>query len=118
MTAYASEAVSILKTTGMTGVKIISAAPLTFVGVTYLGSTFFGYFSSVAGNNPAGSVLNFTSYVLSRPMRGVELVLNGLILRPLSKVVSYFKWDPRNSFWQRNVIRRVYKNWNCFRKNM
>lgn len=49
--AYTSEAVSILKTTGMTGVQIITKAPLTFVGATYIGAVFFGYFGNVAGNN-------------------------------------------------------------------
>lgn len=86
--AYATEAVSILKTTGMTGFTIISKAPLTFVGVTYLGSIFFGYCGSVAGNNSIGTVCNFTSFVLSRPMRCVEITLNGLILRPISNLVG------------------------------
>jgi len=37
---YASEAVSILKTTGITGLQVITQAPLTFVGVTYIGAIF------------------------------------------------------------------------------
>lgn len=41
--AYTSEAVSVLKTTGMTGLQIIVKAPLTFVGSTYIGALFFGY---------------------------------------------------------------------------
>lgn len=86
--AYASEAVSILKTTGMTGFQIMTQAPLTFVGVTYIGAVFFGYFGSVAGNNPVGVVLNSTSFVLSRPMRVVEITLNGLILRPISNTIG------------------------------
>ena len=85
---YTSEAVSVLKTTGMTGLKVVSQAPLTFVGATYIGSMFFGYCGSVAGNNPVGSVFNFTSFVLSRPMRGIEITLNGLILRPISNLVG------------------------------
>ena len=83
---YTSEAVSILKTTGMTGFQIIKQAPLTFVGATYIGALFFGYCGSVAGNNPVGVVFNSTSWLLSRPMRGVEITLNGLILRPISNV--------------------------------
>ena len=85
---YTSEAVSILKTTGMTGLKVIGQAPLTFVGATYIGAMFFGYCGSVAGNNSVGSILNFASFIFSRPMRGVELTLNGLILRPISNVVG------------------------------
>lgn len=85
---YTSEAVSVLKTTGITGLQIISQAPLTFVGATYIGSMFFGYCGSVAGNNHVGSVFNFTSLLLSRPMRGVEITLNGLILRPISNLVG------------------------------
>ena len=87
---YTSEAVSILKTTGMTGFQVIRQAPLTFVGATYIGALFFGYCGSLAGNNPVGLVFNSTSFVLSRPMRGVEitLTLNGLILRPISNVIG------------------------------
>lgn len=85
---YTSEAVSAMKTTGMTGLKIVNQNPLTFVGATYIGSIFFSYCGSVAGNNAVGSVFNFTSFVLSRPMRGVEITLNGLILRPISNVVG------------------------------
>jgi len=86
--AYTSEAVSILKTTGMTGFQIISKAPLTFVGATYIGALFFGYCGSIAGNNPVGLVFNSTSFVLSRPMRVVEITLNGLILRPISNTIG------------------------------
>ena len=85
---YTSQAVSILKTTGMTGVQVISQAPLTFVGATYIGAMFFGYCGSVAGNNPVGLICNSASFLLSRPMRGVEITLNGLILRPISNVIG------------------------------
>lgn len=85
---YAANAVSSLATTGMTGVKIITAAPLTFVGVTYIGSIFFSYCGYVAGNNLLGDTLKTTGYILTRPMRGVEITLNGLILQPLSNVTG------------------------------
>lgn len=85
---YTSEAVSLLKTTGMNGLQVITQAPLTFVGATYIGALFFGYCGSVAGNNPVGLIFNSTSFVLSRPMRGVEITLNGLILRPISNVIG------------------------------
>lgn len=85
---HTSEVVSVLKTTGITGTKIVTQAPLTFVGATYIGALFFGYCGSVAGNNPVGSIFNFTSFALSRPMRGVEITLNGLILRPISNIVG------------------------------
>ena len=80
---YTSEAVSVMKTTGITGIKIIGQASLTFVSATYIGALFFGYCDNIAGNNPVGSIFNFTSFVLSRPMRGVEITLNGLLLRPI-----------------------------------
>ena len=86
--AYTSEAVSILKTTVMTGFQVIAQAPLTFVGATYIGALFFGYYGGVAGNNAIGLLFNSTSFVLSRPMRGVEITLNGLILRPISNVIG------------------------------
>ena len=86
--AYTSEAVSFLKTMGMTSVQIISQASLTFVGATYVGSVFFGYFVSLASNNSLGVVFNTTSFVLSRPMRGVKITLNGLILRPISNLIE------------------------------
>lgn len=85
---YTSEAVAALKTTGMTGLQIIGKAPLTFVGASYIGALFFGYCGSVAGENAVGLVLNSTSFVLSRPMRGVEITLNGLILRPISNAIG------------------------------
>ena len=85
---YTSEAVSILKTTSMTGLQVIGQAPLTFVGATYIGALFFGYCGSIASNNTIGLVFNSTSFILSRPMRGVEITLNGLILRPISNVIG------------------------------
>lgn len=85
---YMTRAVTTAKTLGLTGTQIINSAPLTFVGATYVGSIFFAYMGTIAGNNTVGLVCNSTSYVLSRPMRGVEVVLNGLILRPISNVVG------------------------------
>lgn len=92
----ASEGVAILKTTGMTGVQIMIKAPLTFIGVTYIGSVFFGYFGNVAGNTPAGSILNYTIIVFFWPMKGVEVVLNGIILGPVSSIRFVF---PRSNFF-------------------
>lgn len=63
---YTSKAVSIFKTTGMTGFEIISQAPLTFVGATYIGALFFSYWGSVAGNNTVGLVFNYTSFSYER----------------------------------------------------
>lgn len=83
-----SEAVATLKTTGMTGGQISTSAPLTFVGATYIGALFFNYCASVAGNNPVGTVCKATSYILSRPMKGVEITLNGIILGPLSHAIG------------------------------
>ena len=40
---YPNEAVTVIKTINMTGLKVASQAPLTFIGVTYIGSMFFGY---------------------------------------------------------------------------
>ena len=86
--AYTCEAVSVLKTTGMTGIQVVVKAPLTFVGATYIGAIFFGYCGSIAGNTTVGRICNVTSFGLSRPMRGVEITLNGLILRPISNLVG------------------------------
>ena len=85
---YTADAVSVLKTTGMTGIQIVKKGPLTFVGATYIGALFFSYCGSIVGNNPVGSILNFTSYTLSLPMQGVEITVNGLILRPISNFVG------------------------------
>jgi hypothetical protein len=85
---YTCEAVSVLKTTGMTGIQVVVKAPLTFVGATYIGAVFFGYCGSIAGNNTVGRICNVTSFGLSRPMRGVEITLNGLILRPISNLLG------------------------------
>ena len=85
---YTSEAVAVLKTTGLSGVGVITQAPLTFVGSTYVGAILFGYMGAVVGNNSVGRLLCITSFVLSRPMAGVEMTLNGLILRPISHIVG------------------------------
>lgn len=85
---YTCKAVSVLKTNGITGIQVIVKAPLTFVGATYIGAVFFGYCGSIAGNNTVGRICNITSFGLSRPMRGVEITLNGLILRPISNLVG------------------------------
>lgn len=108
--SYTSETVSILKTNGMTGLQIIGKAPLTFVGATYIGTLFFGYCGSVAGNNAIGVVFNSTSFILSRPMRGVEITLNVLILRPISNVIGLplILNDPRISSNQ-EVLKLVKK---------
>lgn len=86
--AYTFEAASVAKTTGLSGLKIIQGAPLTFVGATYLGGIVFSYFGAVAGNNPLGAVLNASSYILTRPMWCVETTLNNLALRPISNVIG------------------------------
>jgi len=72
----------------MTGLKIVSKFPLAFVGATYIGSMFFNYCGSVAGNNHVGLIFSFTSVRLFHPMRVVEITLNNLILKPISNVVS------------------------------
>ena len=87
--AYTFEAVSVAKTTGLCGLKVITGAPLTFVGATYLGGLVCSYFGTVAGNNSFGVILNCSSYILTRPMRGVEITLNGLFLQPLSNVTGF-----------------------------
>ena len=86
--SYTSEAVSVLKSTGLTGCKILAEAPLTFIGATYIGAMFFSYCGSIAGNNLVRLVFNSTSFVLSRPMWGVELILNGLIFRLVSHFIG------------------------------
>jgi hypothetical protein len=86
--AHTHEAVSFLKTTGITGLEVITKSPLTFVGSTYIGALFFSYCGSAAGDNMVGLVFNSTSFLLSRPMRGVEVTLNGLLLRPISNLVG------------------------------
>lgn len=87
MTSVANK-VSTLKLMGETGVQIIQGSPMVFVGATYLGSIFFGYCGAVAGNNTIGLVCNVTSATLAYPMKGVEIVLNNLILTPISNVVG------------------------------
>lgn len=86
--SYMNQAVGTMKITGLTGVKIITQAPLTFVGATFIGAIFFSYCGGIAGNNTVGLVFNATSFALSRPMRGVEIVVNGLALKPLSNLVG------------------------------
>ena len=43
-----AQAVTSLRTTGVTGFEIITSAPLTFVGSTYVGAMFFAYCGSRA----------------------------------------------------------------------
>lgn len=86
--SYTSEIVAILKTNGMNGFQVVVQAPLTFVGASYIGALFFSYCGSLAGNTTAGLIFNGTSYVLSSPMRGLEITLNGILLRPLSNFIG------------------------------
>ena len=64
--ASAFEAVSVVKTIGMAGLEVLTVAPLTFVGPTYLGGLVSSYFGTVAGNNILGTVFNTSSYLLTR----------------------------------------------------
>lgn len=82
------EVVSIAKTTGMTGLKAVTNAPCVFIGATYVGGVFFSYLSIIAGHNPIGTFFNTTSYVLTLPMKGTEVVLNGIILGPISRTTG------------------------------
>jgi len=72
----------------MTDFQIIKQAPLTFVGATNIGALFFGYCGSVAGNNEIGLVFNSTSFMLSRPIKSVEITLTSLIFRPISHITG------------------------------
>jgi hypothetical protein len=85
---YTVEALKIAKLTGMTGLQIITAAPLTFVGATYLTGILCGYFGAIAGDNAVGLIFNTSSYILTRPMWSVETTLNGLVLSPISHVTG------------------------------
>ena len=78
----------VLKTGSHTDLKIITqgSGPLVFVSI--LGSIVSGYAGSIAGDNAVGLIFNGTSWVLSRPMRGVEIVLNGIIFGPISRVTG------------------------------
>lgn len=87
--AYTFEAVSVAKTTGISGLQIIKGAPLTFVGATYIGGLVCSYFGTVAGNSTLGTVFNASSFLLTRPMWAVETTLNGIILKPLSNVTGF-----------------------------
>ena len=83
-----SSAISSFKTTGLTGTQIVTKAPMTFVGGTYLGAMFFIYMGGVTGNTPLSRLCNATGYVLALPMKGVEVTLNNIILRPISHVIG------------------------------
>lgn len=85
---YTVEALKVAKLTGITGLQIITAAPLTFVGATYLTGILCGYFGAIAGDNSVGLIFNASSYILTRPMWGVEITLNGLVLSPISNVTG------------------------------
>lgn len=63
--AYTFEAVSVAKTAGMTGLEIISAAPLTFVGATYPGGIVFSYFGCLAGDSAIGTVFYLIPQLMS-----------------------------------------------------
>ena len=58
------------------------------VPATCLSAIFFNYCVGIAGNNSVGFICNHASFVLSRPMRCVEVVLNGIILKPISNLVG------------------------------
>jgi hypothetical protein len=82
---YSFNLLSSLQTSGLQGWDVVRAHPLTTtVGTMYMGGIFFGVIGRVAGNNTLGSICNTTSYILTRPMFGVEVVLNQLFLVKLS----------------------------------
>lgn len=83
-----SRALNSINLHGMRGVAIVQKAPMTFIGVTYVTAMAFAYFSAVAGDNAVGLTFYYTSYVLSRPMWGVELVANSLVLKPVSNLIG------------------------------
>lgn len=85
--SYTNEAVSVLKITVLTGLNILYKASLTFVGATYIGYIFFTYCCSLAGNNSVGIIFSYTSFALFLFMKFTEIILNGLILRPISNVI-------------------------------
>ena len=85
---YTAQSVSTFNLTGLCGLKIIKYHPLTFVGATYVGAVFFGYLGCIAGNGLVGTACKSASFVLSRPMRGIEVVANKLMLVPLSNLVG------------------------------
>lgn len=59
-----------------------------FVGITYLGSILASYVGSIAGDNVVGLLFNGTSRLLSRPMIEIEVIVNGLILGPISRTTG------------------------------
>lgn len=104
---YTYKAVTVAKTTGMTGLRIITGAPLTFVGATYLdlGGLVCGYFGTVAGNNTVGTIFNASSYLLTRPMwggRNDAKWVNFETTFKRNRISSYSKWNKRNNCWKRH----------------
>lgn len=81
---YTVNAISSAKSIGLSGIKVISGAPMTAIGASYVTAVGFQYGSIVCGDNIAGKALGSLSWLFSRPYWAVELVTNGVFLRPLS----------------------------------
>jgi hypothetical protein len=80
--------VAAMKTTGISGWKALSGAPLSSIGAAYVGGQFMTFCGCILGNNTAGNLFTGAGYVLVIPMRLVEEVMNGLVLRPVSNLVG------------------------------
>lgn len=68
--------VAAAKLAGVSGSQIITSQPLMLVTVPMVGAIFFHGCGVIAGPNIIGKSCNSIAYVLSLPMRGVELTYN------------------------------------------
>lgn len=71
---YTVNAVSYAKTIGLSGLKVITGAPMTVAAV------LLQYGALACGDNIGGRA----SWLFARPMWTVETVLNSFILKPIS----------------------------------
>ncbi len=85
---YTFKAVTFARTLGMSGIGLLSTNPLLVVSICSTGALFFSGMGLVAGDTLAGQTFNSISWILNRPMAGVEMVVNRLVLSPLTSVTG------------------------------
>jgi len=85
----AQQAVTAATTVVMAGPQILAASPLLFVTMTSTGVLFFNLCGCFMGDNLYGQTSRSIGWLLNRPMRVVEVVINSLVFSPITKVTGF-----------------------------
>jgi len=85
---YSVQVIAAAKTVGVSGIGILNSTPIFVIALSTIGAQFFAGVGIIASDNFVGRTCNVISWTLNRPMAGVELVLNNIVLFPITKVTG------------------------------